>query len=65
MQSINDGDLVRISADVPNDAEIRAGDIGSVARHELVDGVVLYDVYVEGKGEVRIPEQLLEVVDQR
>jgi hypothetical protein len=65
MQSINEGDLVRITEDVPNDAEIRAGDIGSVARHELVDGVALYDVYVEGKGEARIPEQLLEVVSQQ
>jgi hypothetical protein len=65
MQSINEGDLVRITGDVPNDAEIRAGDIGSVARHELVDGVALYDVYVEGKGEARVPEQLLEVVSQQ
>jgi hypothetical protein len=64
MQSISDGDLVRITGDVPNDAEINAGDVGSVARHEVVDGVALYDVYVEGKGEARLPEELLEVVSR-
>ena len=65
MKSISDGDLVRVTGDVRNDAAIKAGDIGSVARHEVVDGVALYDVYVEGKGEARISEELLEVVSQQ
>jgi hypothetical protein len=65
MKRISDGDLVRITGDVRNDAAITAGDIGSVARHEVVDGVPLYDVYVEGKGEARISQELLEVVSQQ
>ena len=65
MKSISDGDLVRITGDVPNDAGIKAGDVGSVARHEVVDGSALCDVYVEGKGEARFPEELLEVVSQQ
>jgi hypothetical protein len=60
--SINDGDLVSITEGFSNDAGVEAGDIGSVARHEVVDGVWHYDVYVEGKGEVRVPANLLEVV---
>jgi hypothetical protein len=62
MKSIGDGDLVRVTGDFPNDAEIKAGDVGSVARRELVDGVACSYVYVEGKGEVRILDQFLEVV---
>jgi hypothetical protein len=65
MTSISDGDLVRITGDVPNDAQIEAGDVGSVARHEVVDGVALYDVYVEGKGEARFRLDVLEVVSRQ
>jgi hypothetical protein len=65
MTSISDGDLVRITGDVPNDADIKAGDVGSVARHEVVEGVALYDVYVEGKGESRFRDDVLEVISQQ
>jgi hypothetical protein len=61
MKSIADGDLVRVTRDFPNDAEIKTGDVGSVARHEIVNGVAVYYVYVEGKGEVRILDEYLEV----
>ena len=62
MKSIAVSDLVRVTADFPNDAEVTAGDIGSVASVELVDGVGVYNVYVEGKGEVPILDDYLEVV---
>jgi hypothetical protein len=61
MTDISDGDLVRITKDVPNDAEITAGDIGSVARVESEDGVARYVVYVEGKGEVQLGDDAVEV----
>ena len=60
MTDISDGDLVRITKDVPNDAEITAGDIGSVARVESEDGDPRYVVYVEGKGEVQLGKDAIE-----
>jgi hypothetical protein len=62
MTNISDGDLVRITKDVQNDAEIMAGDIGSVARVEVEDGAARYVVYVEGKGEVRVPDDAIDAV---
>jgi hypothetical protein len=62
MTNISDGDLVRITKDVPNDAEITAGDIGSVARVEVEGGTASYVVYVEGKGEVGVGEDEIEAV---
>jgi hypothetical protein len=62
MKSIAVSDLVRVTEDFPNDAEVKAGDIGSVARLELVDGAGIYYVYFEGKGEVRVRDEFLEVV---
>ena len=60
MTSISDGDLVRITRDVPNEAEITTGDIGSVARVEADGGVAHYVVYVEGKGEIRVAGDVIE-----
>jgi hypothetical protein len=62
MTDISDGDLVRITKDVPNEAEITVGDIGSVARVEGEGGVARYVVYVEGKGEVQVGDDVIEAV---